>query len=1134
MRDRQIKELARILEKLETLGNKRLQLEGISDHVCRFNPGLRTRDDGELGDISGEIVISPQNPHPNVADWLLFRNGELVASAETAAGQPLRLLATRGGVYRLTMHDRGDNRVLGHTSLSIPQFVRVIAPVEEVAPNMVELGVPEAQRQALWNAIIAVARPVCHHILRPANVRLIWSEDQLPEFFREHPVPDNEAPLSPVKAHIYNPADGPRQAYQVPTTVILTSPASNLCSTVDFMGRVSALAAEYLATAGARMPALHVLFPQFMAAPVEDEAARHLNEQVWGFDGGLSALDFGIARVGLGAFDFVGGRTADAHGTDVDQALAAAAFTTNAAGARVTRIDWTDPASAPYMRFVELAGRQVGVFAARATLRMIGAPVAAESEGHVTAEGGNDVVIGGILAPAPHNPLQDILGLHRPPERAFDQLSDDLDNQQTRANTGRLRVDRLPEVATRWADLVALEKAGIRTERAMPGATSAYDALTGMVTDASINFVDARLGLLPAAYGPYELRPGDRDTAIGAEHPPVYGGVEQPEGRPADDIIGVLQRDLHAIGIKLGLPTPAAGAAQEYNGFYGYRRFARGNAKYDGELAEEPSDIGANLADEVIRGHSEWAVREFQIATSYPNMVAEAIGDERHYAQRLHVLNVEPQPAEPEPEQAVPPPATPSADINGRLTILKGGELRRWRFQRRRPQIVIVAGTEITQDGGGPFTPPNNRDIGQNLDRLDEFPDNVYRMYVFDRSGYFGANPQRAVLGDYGTYLHWGGTRAVASHAATPVTLANTIGLDLAPQPVEDFHSVYRVVAAVSEAESVGHFDGLNGYDDAIFSYPLFHHTLTLTGFGNDASRPGQMAGFVRWLQDPPNDLLEAVFPDPGGNAPNYPAPYPDQEGVNDRRTDMRNRFHEVFNQTFGFFGVGASATDGNPLQGFITAAGLLGGTTPAGNVVDIRVVWPGANANGLRQQALYQSYQQWFRAWPWFYRFAAALRQNQTLRTLLFAYELDWAQRRFNQDQLLDDIRTEAGRAVYIRIAVRGSGFFTRRNAHTAVTNARLIDPNVDEARAIRDAIDRETARRDRAAQAAEDANDLETARRERNARDKLQSLSRTVRVTMEYNSAEAGEAVNPAGLQDNLIYERVRNDILRRLIAH
>lgn len=1126
------------------------RLANIPDHLLAFSPGIRTRDDGELGDASGEISLDPQ---PDAAQWQLHRGDNLVASVETREGQPLRLRATRGGAYVLTMHEPGNDGVVGWARISIPQFVRIVAPVEAVAPNLTELGVPEAQRQAVWDAIIAVARPVCHHILRPANVRLIWPADQLPAFFSDHPIPgDGEALLSPVEGYTHNTADGPRQAYQVPTTVMLTSPVSTLCSAADFMDRMRALAAELSADPRVAMLPLQVLFPQFMVEPEEGAAARHGNEPAWGFDASFSALDIGIARVGLGAFNFAGSRTAEGHGTDVDQALAALACTTDAAGARASRIDWADPVSAPFRRFVELAGRQVGVFVARATLRMIGAQV--EADGHVTVADGNDVVISGILAPAPHDPLQDVLGLHRPPERAFDQLSGDLEHQQARADAAGSPSNRLPEVATRWVDLVALEQAGIRTERTMPGATSAYDALTGVVTDASVTFVDGTLGLLSSAYGPYELRPGDRDTAIGTERAPVYGGTERPEGRPADDIIGVLQRDLHAIGIKLGLPTPTAPAAQEYNGFYGYRRFVEGNAKYDGDLGEAPTtivdrrgeDLLAHLRTEIMRGHSEWAVREFQIASSYPNRVAEKIGAGAHYAERLHVVDRAAGPranetrnsahrsavANPDEAERVQAPASPAAlpsGVNGRLTILGGDQLRRWRFQRRRPQITVIAGTQITGDRGGPFIPPNNRNIGQNLDRLDEFPDTAYRMYVFDRSGYFGAGPEHAVLGDYSTYRQWGGTRASSAHAVTRITLAHTVGA-LAPQPEADFHSAYRVVMATSQAETLGYYDGLNGYDDGVFSYPLFHHTLTLTGRGNQTSRPGQMAGFVRWLQDPPEALLQAVFPNAGGNAPNHPAPYPaDQAEVDDLRTNMRNRFHAVFNEAFGFFGVGASPTNATPLQGLITVAGLVGGTTPAGNAVNMRVVWPGADANGLRQQALYQAYQQWFRTWPWFYRFAAALRQNQTLRTLLFAYALDWTQNWLGA-AARRDIRTESGRAVYVRIAVRGSAYFSANQAREAVNTARLANANVDEAQAILAAINQEATRRN---QAAREATDPRIAEREEAARNALQGLSGTVGTTIGYNSPDPEIGRLRGNGQSNDIYERVRNDILRRLIA-
>ncbi len=89
----------------------------------------------------------------------------------------------------------------------------------------------------------------------------------------------------------------------------------------------------------------------------------------------------------------------------------------------------------------------------------------------------------------------------------------------------------------------------------------------------------------------------------------------------------------------------------------------------------------------------------------------------------------------------------------------------------------------------------------------------------------------------------------------TPATAAAELP-DRADDPA--FWSTFRVARAVSEVESMGYFDGLNGYDTAITSGGPFHWTLGLmksAGGGNPATfwddavaYPGELGAFLAYL----------------------------------------------------------------------------------------------------------------------------------------------------------------------------------------------------------------------------------------------------------------------------------------------
>ena len=153
---------------------------------------------------------------------------------------------------------------------------------------------------------------------------------------------------------------------------------------------------------------------------------------------------------------------------------------------------------------------------------------------------------------------------------------------------------------------------------------------------------------------------------------------------------------------------------------------------------------------------------------------------------------------------------------------------------------------------------------------------------VWDHTGRATVEPYRPgqpmVLCRYVT-KDWGGAGAFQtgqdptsaylypSAEITPATAAAAL-----PGRADDpaFWSTFRVARAVSEVESMGYFDGLNGYDTAITSGGPFHWTLGLmknvgggnpTNFWDDAvAYPGELGAFLAYLAATEPAEFEELF----------------------------------------------------------------------------------------------------------------------------------------------------------------------------------------------------------------------------------------------------------------------------------
>jgi hypothetical protein len=1122
------------------------KLSHLSPEVLAFLPGLRTQDEGSLGDNTGSISLQLSPSDDEEYRWQLRKNGEVQAELVSKGNEAVTLVASKGGRYQLLVRRKNDDVIVGARQVSLPQFIRISAELSDMKQSLDALSIPAGSQASVWSDIVKHAKLIAHHILRPANFRLIWPDDTVPAAFEPHPV-TTDVVLSPDNPIEYTDDDSGQteQVYGPIPAISIISPLHSLAQASDLLAKAKSHLERSFSSS---ISLINLIVKDLLGSLFTDISAgqetlpeKLASEPDWYFDTSCHAINLGLLRIGLGGLSYAGDQLTGDSGSVVDQVLRKLA----------SQVDWSDMSTSEYKDFVGVSARLVGTTVARAVLRMQGVPV--ETGEHIvdTADG-SSIVASNILADVPANPVQDLLGLWQPDGLEVNELKAGLDDEQERSEKtveDAFTVDpRLPDPG-QWIDLVRLASEDFRVGCEMTGRTSQYDVLAGIVTESGLDYLDTILGPLPPAYGGYRFQAGDRDTGINASdnNVPVYGGTAKPEDRPGDKLIELLQKDLKAIGIDFGVQD---------TGYYAYQHWRAGKAKYNGEAAARPTGTGNRRAswNDLKAGNTSWAVREFQIANCYPNRVTEKLGADPRYNDRLYVTQQ--QASQTIADQ--PSISTISPKVNGELSVADGARLRQWRFRRFRYPVVVVAGA-----GSGAYDIAERRSRGrvvaryspiENIMRTDQVDVVSHRMYVFDKSGYFDADEAAQSLGDYGRG-GWRGPHNSSSHPLCDITPETTLGENVEweiPAENEDetdeekqerlkeqqrrerFLSVFRVIAAVGEVEAVGHYDGLNAWDNAVFSYPLFHHTLTLTdsdGNSDDEGRPSQMAAFIKWLKDPSDALLKAVFPDAGSSdLPDLPDPYPsEQADVEALRVKLRQKIQQAYQSAFGFFGVGASEVGGgSELTGFTTISGQESASLTSGESINMRDDWNGMNnTEKLRHQAYYQSYQQWFRSWQWFYRFAAPLRQYQLLRTLLFIYEIAWVKKKI--EGVFSDIQTEKGRAAYLRVAVRSTGYFPASEARDAVTS----DSGSDEGLAITNAIESKLNERIASRVNREGAGaSREPTTREEKA---LAGLLGTTRRATGFNSDGGLNGVSTLSTsdQDDSVYLEVRNDMLRRLVV-
>lgn len=1019
-----------------------------------FYPGRRTRDDGSLGAVDGRVVLKIAAPPANQSVlWRVVSSvGEVVDEVTTTAPHEIELLAAHPGRFRLEL--ALANAVLEPRTyeISAPIFLSVLLGPHSIGVILDELGIADdnQQRQLLVDRLTAVARRVAAHALRPLNVRLLWPDDDIPAHFMpsapvQGPSPDRLA----TAAVIEREKDGDLQQFYPGLRYLHVGAPQKILPSIPAYEKISDILDTKLAAAKEMILAdLRARFGVRMNALLDQLAmlfARKGIDTDWGTSRLLEVYGFGQVLFGGGVRQF-DGEAVGSHSPVAHRILA-----TLADAAQQENWDMGKDATRSY---VEMAGRMLGTQIAVAALRMAGLRVYESAPTGI--EGVAWAVHTDLLASAPTRPEQDFFGLYRPETegapRSLDHLIGDLAAQETPADSTRW-VDLCQTIASPTAALIGAEP------------TTRYDALAGLVSTRSLLAIRGLTGTLPAPYGPYTLRWGDQDrpdTAQGDDLP-VYGGETfSASDRPRKtQEIALLQADLLRVGITLG---------QREIGKYGYRRWTNDAGKWDGALGAQPIRVSVrepvpddpdktrvNLTvsrprwNALCDGDVSIAVREFQIAATYPKGVMEAVTPEPVFVKRLRVAFEE--------EQARPVGSAlgaPNINVNGMLSPDMADRLRMWVFTRRRIPNVVIGGSRddayAAADANRPFI--------QNImsAAYDAHPriSSAYRFYSVDKSGRFGevVEPVEPVVLGRASYSdrmgrlgYWGGLWHPTNGEmnATDFTAANTfdpVGWQLSDDLTQEERqkrirrrSVFRVVAALARVESIQHWDGFNAWDDAIFSWPPFHFTLTLGangGNGGVTSSPNLMGAVIEFMRNPPQDVLEGAYPspepsgDPGADAVA-------QAGIIAQRQALETRMRQCYWDNFGVYGVGASAINKTHSPGsFVTLSGLID-ASDATRTVHMDRRWVNGAA-GRPQQAIYQAYQQWFRSWTWGQRFALHVRHKPLLRMLTFVYSIHWAhavlartegwQENFGIETNGNDVlRSEQARTVYLRLYIRAPG---------------------------------------------------------------------------------------------------------------
>lgn len=1030
-------------------------------HDRFFGPGERTRDRGELGDPSLETIIPLSTlfqafsrtvlPPPasvqvhlelrSAANLLVHQLGPFLLEPNSTRRFVLKGL--QGGTYRLRFVPTRDGLPTLGALIAVPPPVRVHLDRRSLARDMPGEW-RDTHKQQEIDAIEGVARRVAGHALRALNVRLYFPPDTLPDHFGpsewlpRDPFFGPPVPPDDIEVLLYEPG----QAAPTRPMQILVGGRGLGWEPDDTMpdGTTNGLdvlrSADEPALAGAIREALR-------------EDAPVASVDGWGCDARF--LDFGLMQVNAFAGKVVQGEAGVR--SEVEPVLEAAR-------------SWTAPARLAGM-YAELAGRALGIQVARSVVRLLGLDLACALESitlpHVTHEpeepsdDSHDDLVEAIPArvqshtqlvdAAPAEPLKDLLGLERPSgDWMVTQLEEGLLAQHRGAQAGQTERQRRAAWiagAGQWRDLCGLHgwHRGLWSDQDKVD-TGPYDVLAGLF-EGRVLEIASLAAPLPLPYHGLCFREGDRDAS--GNTAARYENAAPPAGAPSD-LIAQVQKDLTAIGLHWG---------HSVRGLWGYLHFrtGAGTAHYNGVRAGASVAVGADDRPRLKAGHTALAMREFAVMCDMPCQLFERLDGEPVYANRLF----------PEPgldlagrtNETLAAGASAEQGVNGRMEPRAAFLLQQARFGRRRHPATVEFwvlppaqqnhAIHHDQEPSGLFA--------ENAVGPDDVTDAAVNAYGIDRSGLFAApSRRRRRLGRYSRGGWRGPVGASTQHSVAEPSWANSMpGFDVPADEDEaaDVRYLMRLVSGVLQVESGGFLDGYNAWDDAVFSLPPFHPTIAR---GN-GDVPGQMGTVVNFFQRPPRQVIEAAVPMP-------PGPITDEvrEGVEARRRSAVRALRAIWYRAYGRFGVGVGWSSDRhrddargdeyrsediaamdfASDGFITLppfgkSDLKDSAGDALPSMDADWVVPRANYN--RQRALYQSYTQWFRTWPWVHRFVNGVRANDDIRLGTTMFMLEFARRTFQKarnDGIAGHFDGSDWTASYIlRAHVRGPDRYTlARNA--------------------------------------------------------------------------------------------------------
>ena len=367
----------------------------------------------------------------------------------------------------------------------------------------------------------------------------------------------------------------------------------------------------------------------------------------------------------------------------------------------------------------------------------------------------------------------------------------DIDDDLARAQ------ENLDGLSAAYANAIDEFSAEISTE-------SPYDvpSITSQIDESEDETEDEPLTEIPAEiekrYGGYNLKQGDQDNGF------IYAGSSRfrdvgdivPE-QSTTPYVQQLQQDLMALGFRI---------VGEANGIF-------------------------NL-------QTEWAVREFQIYAKMEYIAREdpeALGS---YVNRLSQVKNE---------------LRYDGPISGVVNKKTRPILQHWLSNSWRCPLIVEAWNMVSGERSKVYK--KNGEDGENIWLHDDITSNAPRMYVRDFSNYYNLpntrNPDELiVLGDYVSYLNWGGPRSVPPRhtwfeaemlpeGLVGVALDNLSGAQ---------RSTYKVVRAVSEVECLGFFDSVNAYDNAFVSLGPCHWTLGIVK--DNSVSEGELCGYLAYLSN--------------------------------------------------------------------------------------------------------------------------------------------------------------------------------------------------------------------------------------------------------------------------------------------